>query len=488
VPKLSAGDESVSAPRSVIHGGRVALPGGLVDADVAIEGSHIVAVGRDLSGDADLRVDARGLWVLPGLVDVHTHLEIEADGLITADDFTSGTIAAVAGGTTSIIDFAVQQADLPLEAALDRWLDKLVQHPPVVDVGFHIMIREVHSDGAEQELIALAARGVTSFKIFMAYRGWMVDEETIFRTARAAAACGAVLLVHAESGGIIEALISDAVERGETAMAWHARTRPPATEAAAVAQVIRICEMVGCPVYIMHVSSTLALEEILKAKARGAQVWGETCPQYLTFTEDVLHRAPEEAAKYVFTPPPRTSDDRSRLWSALERGVLSVVSTDHTPYKLSEKVGRRFDQVPQGAPGIGERLAVMFDGVTKARITLETMVDVCARTPALLFGMWPRKGEIRVGSDADMILFDPMGETIVSAAGSHSKVDHSLYEQMRFPGAVRSVFVRGRKVVDDGVVTPAPAAGRFLQRNAWLSRDGHGTAGEGGPSGQISTP
>ena len=465
----------MTATRTVIQGGRVAQPGGLVDADVVIEDGRIAAIGRDLALADDGVVDAGGLWVLPGMVDVHTHLEIPSDGLVTTDDFTSGTLAAVAGGTTTIVDFAVQQPDMSLPAALDLWLEKLAVHPPVVDVGLHMMLMEIHSDEAERELIEIAARGVTSFKLFMAYTGWMVDEETIFRTARAAAACGAVVMVHAESGGVIEVLIAEAVKNGETSIAWHARTRPPETEAAAIAQVIGICAMAGAPVYIVHVSSQLGAQEIARARARGAQVWAETCPQYLTFTEDVLHQAPDEAAKYVFTPPPRSPADRAYLWSALADGVLSVVSTDHCPYLLSEKRGRRFDQVPQGAPGIGGRLAVMYDGVAKGHITLETLIDACARNPARLFGVWPQKGEVRVGADADVVLFDPAGETVIAAATAHSKADHSIYEGMRFAGAVRSVLVGGRAVITAGEVAPDPAPGRYLPRAGW-------------PSGQSSTP
>jgi dihydropyrimidinase len=449
----------------------VALPGGLVDADIAIEDGRIAAIGNKLEHDDAAVVDAGELLVLPGMVDVHTHLEIESDGLTTTDDFTSGTVAAVVGGTTSIVDFAVQQPGLSLDAALDMWLDKLAAHRPVVDVGLHMMVKEVHSREAEQDLLRIAARGVSSFKLFMAFKDWMVDEETIFRTARAARACGGVVMVHAESGGIIETLIADAVDDGETAADWHARTRPPETEAAAIAQAVQICEMAGAPVYIMHVTSELAVGEVIRAQRRGAAVWAETCPQYLTFTSDVLHQDPDQAARFVFTPPPRTSQDISCLWSSLERGVISVVSTDHTPYTLSEKRGRRFDRIPHGAPGIEHRLAVMFDGVRRRAISLERMIDVCARTPAKLFGLWPAKGEIRVGADADVILFDPMGETAVSTATSYSRADHSLYEGMSFPGAIRGVYLGGELVVDDGVTTPALTDRGFVPRKPWLSRD-----------------
>ena len=457
------------------------MPDGLLEADVVIEGGRIAAVGRYHGRSGDQILDARGQLVLPGMIDVHTHLEIPLDGLVptdgltSSDDFTSGTTAAVAGGTTSIIDFAIQQPGMSLSAALDLWLTKLSANPPLVDVGLHMMLMEIHSDEAERELIEIAARGVTSFKLFMAYKGWIVDEETIFRTARAAAACGAVVMVHAESGEVIEVLIADAVKNGEGTMEWHAHTRPPETEAAAIAQAIAICEMAGAPVYIVHVSSQLGADEIARARARGARVWAETCPQYLTFTEDALHQAPEDAAKFVFTPPPRSTADRAHLWRSLEEDVLSVVSTDHCPYPLSEKLGRRFDQVPQGAPGIGGRLAVMFDGVADGRITLDTLVKVCAHNPARLFGMWPRKGDVAVGSDADVILFDPSGETVISAATAHSNADHSLYEQMRFPGAVRAVLVGGRTVFEDGVVTAPEASHGYLPRKGWAE-------------GQSSTP
>jgi dihydropyrimidinase len=444
------------------------LADGLTRADVVIDGDRIVSIGRHVRREGDRVTDATGQIVLPGAIDVHTHLESPSDGLVTTDDFTSGTIAAAAGGTTSIIDFAIQQPELTLSASLDLWLERLRVHPPIVDVGLHMIVTEIHSAEAERELVELASRGVTSFKIFMAYKGsFMVDDETIFRTARAAAACGAVVMVHAENGDVIDVLTRDAVQRGETAPAWHGKTRPPETEAEAIVHAIGICEMARAPAYIVHVSSRVATEAIARARTAGAHVWGETCPQYLTFTDDVLDGDPRDAVKYVFTPPPRSAADRAYLWDALRAGTLSVVSTDHCPYLLTEKLGHRFDAVPQGAPGIGSRLIVLFDRVLKGELPLDVLVDVCCRNPARLFGMAPDKGAIRIGGHADLVILDPAGETVVSATSAHSRADHSLYEGMRFAGAVRSVFVRGRGVVEDGVVADAPEAGRFIPRGGW---------------------
>ena len=230
---------------------------------------------------------------------------------------------------------------------------------------------------------------------------------------------------------------------------------------------IGICEMARAPVYIVHVSSRAATEAIARARTAGAHVWGETCPQYLVFTDDVLDGDPREAVKYVFTPPPRTAMDRAYLWDALRAGTLSVVSTDHCPYLLTEKLGHRFDKVPQGAPGIGSRLIVLFDRVQKGELPLDVLVDVCCRNPARLFGMAPDKGAIRVGGHADLAILDPAGETVVSATSAHSRADHSLYEGMRFAGAIRSVFVRGQAVIEDGLVAAAPEAGRFIPRGGW---------------------
>lgn len=452
-------------------GGDVVLADGLARADVVIQGDRIVSIGRDVRQGGDLVTDASGNLVLPGAIDVHTHLESPSDSLVTTDDFTSGTVAAVAGGTTSIIDFAIQQPGLTLSASLDLWLEKLRVHPPIVDVGLHMIVTEIHSAMQERELVELSSRGVTSFKIFMAYKGsFMVDDETIFRTARAAAACGAVVMVHAETGDVIDVLIRDAVERGDTAAYWHARTRPPETESEAIAHAIGICEMARAPAYIVHVSSRVAAEEIAKARAAGVQVWAETCPQYLTFTEDVLDGDPRDAVKYVFTPPPRAPADRAYLWDALRAGTLSVVSTDHCPYLLTEKLGHRFDAIPQGAPGIGSRMAVLFDRVQRGELPLDVLVDVCCRNPATLFGMAPDKGSIRVGAHADLVILDPAGETVVSATSAHSRADHSLYEGMRFAGAIRSVFTRGKPVVEDGVVADVREPGRFIPRAGWQRR------------------
>ena len=443
--------------RVVVKGGTIVSPEGKRRADVLIEGDAIAAVGRDVGGaDVDEVIDASNRLVLPGLVDVHTHLDCPVDDLVTADDFTSGTIAAALGGTTTIVDFAINFRPERVQDSLEKWLHKLDTNPPVIDVGFHMIVTEVHDDDAEAALRELCTLGVTSFKLFMAYKGsFMVDDETLFRTARAAAAAGGVVMVHAENGDVIDLLTREAVERGDDDAVWHARTRPAATEAEAVGRAIRLCELAEAPLYIVHVSCRQAGEEVERARADGLRVWGETCPQYLVCDDTMLLGDRSHGARFVFTPPPRTPADQIWLWDAVRRDVLSVVSTDHSPFLLSEKVApTSFAEIPQGAGGIEYRLGLLLAGVHAGRTSIERLVDVCARTPAKLFGMYPRKGEVAVGGDADIVVLDPDGETMVSPGGGHSRVDHGIYDGMTVAGRVETVLARGRPIVRESRFEP----------------------------------
>jgi dihydropyrimidinase len=473
---LHDGKEGDMHKRSVlVKGGTIISPEGRRRADILIEGEHIAAIGVDFGeGHQDEIVDATNRAVLPGLVDVHTHLECPVDDLVTADDFRTGTVAAAVGGTTTIIDFALNFPPQRVQDSLTEWLRKIQTHPPVIDVGLHMIVTEVHGDDAEADLKDLCALGVTSFKLFMAYKGsFMVDDETLFRTARAAAEAHGVVMVHAENGEVVDLLTREALQRGQRAPVWHARTRPPETEAEAVSRAIHLCDFAKAPLYVVHVSCRQAGEEVERARADGLRVWGETCPQYLVCDDTMLLGEESQAARFVFTPPPRTPADQMWLWDALRRNVLSVVSTDHSPFALREKLAATsFADIPQGTGGIEYRLGLLLAGVHAGRLSLERLVDVCARTPARLFGMYPRKGEIAVGSDGDVVVLDPDREATVAPGGGRSMVDHGIYDGMTVAGCVETVIARGRTIVREGQFMPDSGAGGFVSRAGWMRDTG----------------
>lgn len=438
-------------------------------ADVLVDGSRIAAVGSGLDVDPDLTLDMSGKLLLPGGVDVHTHMETPSDDIVSCDDFRSGTEAAVFGGTTTIIDFATQLPGVSLMRTLEEWKAKISKRGPWTDVGLHMIVTELGADPDLSDFERLCEAGVTSYKLFLAYKGtiFMVGDEVLFKVARAAAANRALLLVHAENGDVIDVLEREAVAQGKRTPDWHARTRPKLLEAEAASRAIYIARTAAAPLYIVHVSCAEVVDEITSARARGWQVWGETCPQYLHVDEEWLSRPNFEGAKYVFTPPPRTASDQEALWSALVDGSLSVVSTDHCPYMFDgqKSLGRNdFTQIPPGAPGIETRLPYLYDrGVRCGLLSLRRFVDLVATAPAKLFGLYPKKGTIAVGSDADLVAWDPTRKSVISAQTHHSKVDYSLFEGLEVTGAPAWVMVGGRVVVDEGALVGEPG-GRFLAR------------------------
>jgi dihydropyrimidinase len=459
----------------LISGGLVVGDAGVFEGDVLVEGESIAALGPALEVPSGVKViDARGKYVLPGGVDPHTHLDAPAARLdaSTVDDFTSGTIAAAHGGTTTIVDFCMQAHGQGPAAALECWHEKLRRNPPVVDVGFHLAVTDLTPPGAIEELALMPAAGVTSFKLFMAYRGGaMVTDDVLFETMQIAARLGVCVLVHAESGDVIEVLVREALAEGKVAPIWHARTRPPLTESEATSRAITYAHIAGCSLYVVHVSCREALQEIADARAAGWPVWAETCTHYLSFTEGVLDRPGFEGAKYVYTPPPRTEADRAALWSAVRDGTLGVVSTDHTPFRFDRHKSagvHDFSLIPNGAPGIEDRLRILHHfGVRAGRLDLVDLVRVTATEPAKLFGLYPRKGAIRIGADADLVIFDPEAEQRISARdrnSHHSMSDYNLYEGIVVRGVPEVVVVRGTVVVEKGQLRVRPGHGRFVKR------------------------
>ena len=437
-------------------------------ADILVDDGKIRTIGIDLTADAEKTIDATGKYVIPGGVDPHTHLDFPFGGTVSSDDFSTGTIAAAAGGTTSIVDFVVQQRGQALTEALEIWHRK-AEGQAAIDYGFHMIVQDL-PDHRLPEMDEMVRQGVTSFKMFMAYRGAvMVDDDTIFKAMVRASDNGAMICLHAEHGHMIDVLVQQALAQGHTAPRFHASTRPPVTEAEATHRAIRMAEIAGAPVYFVHLSCTEALEQVQAARSRQNYVYAETCPHYLTLDNSMYDQEGFEGAKYVLTPPLRDKGHQEELWKGLRRNDLQVVSTDHCAFRFGDQktLGvNDFSKIPNGGPGIENRLSLLYThGVASGLMDLNRLVELFSTNPARLFGLFPRKGTIAVGSDADIVVFDPDAETVISAQTHHMNVDYNLYEGMRVKGVPEVVIVNGRVLVEDGEYTGLPAGGRFLRRS-----------------------
>ena len=454
--------------RTLLRHGTIVNADGQRRADVLAADGRIAAIGPSLQDTADRVIDASGRLILPGGVDVHTHLDMPLGDIRTADDFASGTMAAACGGTTTLVDYATQSRGGSLEEALDTWMALATGHA-VIDFGFHLCISDLRRE-VESEIDAMVAAGVPSFKLFMAYPDrLMLNDGEIFRVLRRTAACGGLVCLHAENGPVIDVLVREALAAGHTAPRFHTLTRPPAVEAEAVHRGISLARLAGAPLYIVHLSSAEALEEVSAARRRGDRVLAETCPQYLLLSaEDGAGEGDVfDGGRTVISPPLRDRAAQEALWSGLSRGDLQVVATDHCPFLLEHKARGRddFSRIPNGAPGIEHRMALIFDaGVRAGRLPVERFVEVTAAAPARIFGLYPRKGVIAEGADADLVVFDPSGTTTVSAATHHMRVDYNLYEGRTLSGAVELVMARGEVVVESGRFVGPAGGGRFLKR------------------------
>lgn len=452
----------------LIKGGRIVTAGDAFVGDVLVEGERIAQVGADLGREADAVIDASGKLVLPGAIDPHTHLDMPFGGTVTVDDVTSGHTAAAFGGTTCHVDFVIQAPGSSFAGALEEWHAKR-DGRAIIDNGFHMAVTDLHDGGSLEELATLPGQGVTSYKLFMAYKGaLMVDDETLFRTMQVARETGALVMVHAENGDAIDVLVKEALAAGNTDPVWHARTRPPELEGEATNRAIQLARIAGAPLYVVHVSCREAVDPIAKARRAGWQVWGETCTQYLFVDETFLERPGFEGAKYVYTPPPRAKGNQDVLWDAVRTDVLSAISTDHCAFLWDgqKTMGRDdFSKIPNGGPGLEDRLRMIHHhGVGSGRISLNRMVELLSTSPARLFGLYPRKGTIAPGSDADLVIFDPQRTTTISAASQHSKSDYNLYEGTEVRGDVDTVLIRGTVVVDEGELRVEPGFGQFVAR------------------------
>jgi dihydropyrimidinase len=452
----------------LIKGGRVITAADDYVGDVLIEGERISLIGESLDVAADRTIDASGKYVLPGCVDPHTHLDMPFGGTVTIDDFESGQTSAAFGGTTCHVDFCIQGQGQTFAEALDGWHAK-ADGKTLIDYGFHIAITDLAEGGTLEELASLPEQGVTSYKLFMAYKGALqVDDETLFRAMEVAAGSGALVLVHAENGDAIDVLVKQALAAGNTEPRFHALTRPPELEGEATNRAIQLARIAGCPLYVVHVTCKEAVEPIQRARDKGWDVWGETCTQYFLIDQTFLERPDFEGAKYVYSPPARDASNHDVLWNAVRTDALSAISTDHCAFLWDgqKTLGRDdFTKIPNGGPGLEDRLKLIHHfGVGGGRITLNRMVDLLATRPAKLFGLYPRKGTIAVGSDADVVVFDPRRRETLSAAGSHSKSDYNLYEGTEVVGAPELVLLRGQVLVENGELVAAPGIGQFVRR------------------------
>src|SRR5271154_4374032 len=417
---------------TIIGNGSVVTATDTYVADVAITDGKIVAIGKNLPRENAVRVlDASGKYVFPGGIDVHTHLDMPFGGTTSADDFETGTRAAAFGGTTTLIDFAIQYKGQPLRQAFETWMDK-ASKKAVCDYAFHCIVTDI-GNGQLQEMNALVGEGVTSFKLFMAYPGlFMLDDAGIFRALQTTAKNGGVIFLHAENGSAIDVIVQQALAEGKTAPKYHALTRPTTAEAEAVSRAIALSEMAGAPIYIVHLSSEDALNQVREARDRGVPAFAETCPQYLLLSIEELERPNFEGAKYVFTPPLRTKENLPKLWDGLKHDHLQVVSTDHCPFCFEDQkiLGKDdFTKIPNGGPGVENRLQLLYHhGVNHGKFSVNRFVELVSTTPARLFGLYPRKGELAPGSDADIVIWDPDAEHVISAATHHMRVDYSMFE------------------------------------------------------------
>jgi dihydropyrimidinase len=456
---------------TIIQNGTVLKATDTYKADVGISGSAIAAIAANLPAESAAKIiNASGCYVMPGGIDVHTHLDMPFGGTTSADDFESGTIAAAFGGTTTLIDFAIQYKGQTLRTAFDAWMNK-AQGKAAIDYAFHCIITDL-PDARLEEMGALVREGVSSFKLFMAYPGvFMLDDATIFRAMSQAARYGGLICMHAENGGAIDVIVQRALAEGKKAPKYHALTRPTTAEAEATARAIALAEMAGAPVYIVHLSCNEALEKVREARDRGLPAYAETCPQYLFLSIDNFDVPGFEGAKYVFTPPLREKWHQEKLWQGLARDILQVVSTDHCPfcYKEQKELGKDdFTKIPNGGPGIEHRLSLVYTGgVHGGHFSPNRFVQLVSTAPAKLFGLYPRKGTVAVGSDADLVVFDPNKEAVISAKTHHMRVDYSMFEGIRTKGAPKVVLSRGRVVIDGNQFTGRAGAGEFLKRQTY---------------------
>ncbi|MFF0434240.1 dihydropyrimidinase [Streptomyces sp. NPDC004327] len=458
--------------RTLIRGGLVITAADETHADVLIEDGRIVALaahGSDIAAGwtADRTIDATDRYVIPGGVDAHTHMELPFGGTFASDTFETGTRAAAWGGTTTIVDFAVQSVGHSLREGLDAWYAK-ADGNCAVDYGFHMILSDVN-EGTLKEMDRLVQEGISSFKLFMAYPGvFYSDDGQILRAMQRGAANGGLIMMHAENGIAIDVLVEQALARGETDPRYHGEVRKALLEAEATHRAIQLARVAGAPLYVVHVSAEEAVDELAAARDKGLPVFGETCPQYLFLSTDNLAEPEFEGAKYVCSTPLRPKEHQAALWRGLRTNDLQVVSTDHCPFCFvgQKELGRGdFSKIPNGLPGVENRMDLLHQAVVDGHISRRRWIEIACATPARMFGLYPQKGTIAPGADADVVIYDPHATQTLSAATHHMNVDYSAYEGKTVTGQVETVLSRGEPVVDQRKFTGRAGHGSFVPRS-----------------------
>jgi dihydropyrimidinase len=472
VRRQIAGSQEGAHIGTVIRGGTVVTATDVTHADVLMEGGRITALGSSLDAGPHATVDASGCYVFPGGIDPHTHLDMPFGGTVTADDFATGTVAAALGGTTSIVDFALHTKGDSLANALATWKKKAAGKA-AIDYAFHLTIADGRDETINEIQTMIEREGVNSFKVFMAYKHILqVDDETIFRVMQATKRFGGLVQVHAENGDVIEVTTKDALAEGHTEPKWHALTRPVELEGEATNRAIRLAEVAGAPLYVVHVSSAMAADMISDGRKRGLAIYGETCPQYLVCSEDDYDRPDFAGANYVMSPPLRPKWNQNVLLRKLKNFELQTFGSDHCSFNNcgQKELGKSdFSKIPNGAPTIEDRFAILWHfGYNAGVIGLNHFVSLASTNAAKLFGLFPRKGTIAIGSDADVVIWDPAVERTISAASHHMNVDNNIFEGFHVKGKARHVFSRGRAIVDDGRYVGEAGAGAFVKSDPFF--------------------
>lgn len=452
--------------RTLFLGGTVVSGNGAKRADILVENEKVVAVGRNLPNAADRIVDVEGCLLFPGFIDAHTHFDLDVCNTTTADNFYTGSRAAIRGGTTTVIDFACPNKGESLQYGLDLWHQK-ADGKTFCDYGFHMTIDD-WNESIRAELKTMFARGISSFKMYMTYPAMMVGDRDMYWALKELKSLGGICGVHCENAGVIDGMIAEKKAAGELDPSSHPLTRPPYLEAEAVSRLLRIAEAADCPVVIVHLTNAEALKEVEHARKRGQKVYVETCPQYLLLDESVYFNEDySQAARYVCAPPIRSTEHQDALWKALRRGDIQTISTDHCSFTLQQKEAGRgdFTAIPGGLPGVETRGELIYSyGVAKRRISIQNMCRLLSENPARLYGLFPRKGILKPGSDADIVIYDPGASHVIRADDCIANVDYNPYEGFVTAGGIREVWLRGRKAVENGRVLDETPQGKYLVR------------------------
>ncbi|MBY0217344.1 MULTISPECIES: dihydropyrimidinase [Paenibacillus] len=455
--------------RKLIQNGVLVTAADTFEADILIENGKITQIGMGMVADDRTEiVDASGCYVIPGGIDPHTHLDMPFGGTVTADDFATGTAAAAFGGTTTILDFCLTQKGKLLTESLKEWHAK-AKGKAAIDYGFHLMIGEMNDQVLEELPQVIEEEGVSSFKVFMAYKNqFQADDGILYQTLQKAKEYGALVMVHAENGDVIDLLVQQALAEGRTEPIHHALTRPSILEGEATGRAARLAALADSQLYVVHVTCAEAVEQIARMRDMGYRIWGETCPQYLTLDQSIMDQPDFEGAKYVWSPPLREASHQEVLWNALKSGQLQTIGSDHCSFnfKGQKDLGKNdFSKIPNGGPVIEDRLSILYsEGVAKGRISLNQWVDLCSTRASKLFGMFPQKGTLAVGTDADIVIFDPSISREISASTHHMNVDYSAFEGMQVQGCPVTVLCRGEYVIKDRQFAGAAGSGQYVKR------------------------